>query len=388
MSEPRIVLDARCLRGAHGGVATYTAALVAELPRLLPTVPFTLLRHPDAPAPLSRAPNVTERPLGGDPNDPLSHFVLGRLVERHLGPDDLFHAPYRILPHGVRPRSVMTLHDMMQVRCPELVFPDARLRPVLHRWWTYAVRRSLRRAGRIIAVSRHSADDALAVELGAADRMRVTLLGVDAAFRPMPPAEALALSRDVMPEGTRFFLVIGGGYANKNHVTAALAFARAFRPEDDVHLLVIQRERTLPPELGRALAGAGLAARVHVRGGVDREALIALYNRAEALVFPSLYEGFGLPVLEAMASGCPVVASNLTSLPEVTGDAALSCDPRDLDALASALGRVAREPALRERLRASGLARARSFTWERTARETVGVYREIAPWIPAPTPDR
>jgi glycosyltransferase involved in cell wall biosynthesis len=347
-------------------------------------VPFVLIRHPDAPAPLSRAPNATEWTLGGDPNDPISHFIHGPRIERRLGPEDLFHAPYRILPRGVRPRSVMTLHDLMQVLCPELVFPDPRLRPVLRRRWAYAVRRSMRRAGRILAVSRHSAADGARVEPAAADRIRVTPLGVDHAFRPIPPAEAIARTRDLLPEGHRFFLVLGGGYANKNHVAAVLAFARAFRPQDDLHLVLIQRERTLPPELRRALAQAGLDARVHVRGGVALAALVALYARAEALVFPSLYEGFGLPVLEAMASGCPVIASNLTALPEVTGDAALSVDPRDLDALAAAMRRIAGDPALRDDLRSRGLARAAEFTWERTARETIEAYREIAPWIPEP----
>lgn len=384
-ATPRIVLDARCLRGAPGGVATYTAALVEQLPRLLPEVRFALVRHAAAPAPLSRAPNVEEWTLGGDPNDPLSYFVLGKLIERRLGPEDLFHAPYRVLPRDARPRSVMTLHDLMQVLCPELVFPDPRLRRVLHPWWSYAVRRSLRRAGRVLAVSRHSAADALRVEPAAEGRIRVTPLAVDhAAFRPLPAAEALAHSSAVVPAGTRYLLVLGGGYPNKNHAAAALAFARAFRADDGVHLLIIQRERTLPPELQRATREAGLEGRVHVRGGVSVEALCALYARAEALVFPSLYEGFGLPVLEAMAAGCPVIASNLTSLPEVTGDAALSCDPRDLDALAAAMRRLTGDAALQGELSARGLERAAGFTWERTARGTIAAYREIAPWIPEP----
>lgn len=379
--SPRIVFDARYLRGAPGGVATYTAALVEHLPKLAPDVPFVLIQHPDAKGPLSTAPNVSSWSLGGDPNGPGSYLRLGRWLRARLGPDDLFHAPYRILPKDAPEKSVLTMHDVMQIVCPELVFPNPFVRTILTPYWSLAIRASVRRAGRIIAVSQHSADDTRRLDPSIADRLRVTHLGVDPVFTRPDEATALARTRAIVPEGMRFFLVLGGGYPNKNHAAAVLAFARAATSADDLHLVIIQRERTFPKEVERALGATGAASRVHVRDKIPIEALVALYARAEALIFPSLYEGFGLPVLEAMACGCPVVCSNLTSVPEVAGDAALLCDPRDIDALANALRRVASDARLRDDLRARGLARAATFRWETTAKKTLDAYREIAPWL-------
>jgi glycosyltransferase involved in cell wall biosynthesis len=151
-----------------------------------------------------------------------------------------------------------------------------------------------------------------------------------------------------------------------------------------MHLLVIERQRTFPPEVRRAVRRHRLDDRVQVRGSVPTEQLVALYNRAEALVFPSLYEGFGLPVLEAMASGCPVLCSNVTSLPEVTGDAALQFNPEDHDEISTAMQRIAEDKNLRIDLSKRGLRRAALFDWRKTVLETIEVYREIAPWIPAP----
>jgi glycosyltransferase involved in cell wall biosynthesis len=125
-----------------------------------------------------------------------------------------------------------------------------------------------------------------------------------------------------------------------------------------------------------------LDSRIQVRSDVRNDELVALYNRAEALVFPSLYEGFGLPVLEAMACGCPVLCSNVTSLPEVAGDAALFIEPKNDDAIASAMRRVVDDQNLRQSLSERGLQRAALFDWRKTVVETVVAYREIAPWLP------
>src|SRR5262249_25122882 len=153
-------------------------------------------------------------------------------------------------------------------------------------YWSIAVRASLRDAGRILAVSRHSAADTLRVDASCAQRVRVTPLGVDPSFHVVPRDEALQASAAIVPEGMRFFLVLGGGYTNKNHAGAIAAFARAFTGADPFHLLIIQRERMLGPEIERALGQAGLSGRVHVHSEIAAGALVALYNRAEALLFP------------------------------------------------------------------------------------------------------
>lgn len=377
----RVVFDARYLRGAPGGVATYVAALIEHLPRLAPNTEFVLIRHPEAGGRLSSLPNVSEWVLGGDPNGPASFVGLGAWLRARLSAEDLFHAPYRLVPLGAPEKSVITMHDVMQVVCPELVFPNPIVRALVAPYWGVALRSSLRRAGRVIAVSHHSAEDSVRLVPSCRDRMRVTHLAAERVFARVSEEEALRETRELVAPGMRFFLVLGGGYPNKNHAAAVLSFARAFTSADDAHLVIIQRERTFSGEVEAALRATGLRDRVHVRSKVPLRALIGLYARAEALIFPSLYEGFGLPVLEAMACGCPVVCSTLTSLPEVAGDAALLCDPRDLDALASALRRIAGDAALREDLRQRGLLRAQMFRWEETAKQTLDVYRELVPSI-------
>lgn len=384
MTMRRIAIDARGLRGDPGGVATYTEALVEYLPAVLPEVNIVLLRDPAAPSLRSRAANVTEWSLTRRPNNPWTYFRMGRWLNARLDPDDLFHAPYRILPRKLRMKSVITIHDVMQIVCPELVFPNPIARALVAPYWSLAIRNAIRQAGRILAVSQHSADDTLRVDASCAARLRVTRLGKSSVFRPMEKARALSLSSSIVPAGQRFFLALGGGYPNKNHVAAVSAFAKAFRTSDDVHLLIIERERTLPPELRRALRRSKIDMRMRVRSRVQTEELIALYNRAQALVFPSLYEGFGLPVLEAMACGCPVLCSNATSLPEVAGDAAVFFDPKDDDAIAQTMRRIIEDNDLRRSLSERGIRRAALFDWHKMVVETVLAYREIAPWIPAP----
>ncbi len=382
MKAGRIVIDARALRGAPGGVVSYTEALIEHLPILLPDVSIVLLRHPKRPSTLSRAPNVIEWILGGKPNSPWTYFRMGSWLNARLSPDDIFHAPYRILPQGLESKSVITIHDVMQIVCPKLVFPNRITRAFVQPFWSAAIRSAIRRAERILAVSQYSANDTLRVDASCASRLRVTLNGKSPSFRPIEKANAERISSSIIPPGQRFFLVVGGGYPNKNHVAAISAFAKAFPSSEDIRMLVIQRRRTLPKELRQILRRLRLDSRIQIRSSVGNEELVALYSRAEALVFPSLYEGFGLPVLEAMACGCPVLCSNVTSLPEVAGDAALFIEPEDDDTIATAMRRVIEDQTLRQSLSERGIQRAALFEWRKMVVETVVAYREIAQWLP------
>ena len=384
MTPSRIIVDARVLRGPPGGVAAYVQALVEHLPKLLPNVPIVFLRHPNNRYRLSQAPNITEWLSSGTPQSPRDYFRMGVWLNARLASDDLFHAPYRILPKGVLAKSVISIHDVMQLVCPELVFPNPVLRAVARPFWSIAVRSTIKRADRLLAVSQYSADDTLRVDPSCAPRLRVTLNGKSSSFRPIEKADAERATSFIVPIGKRFFLVIGGGYPNKNHVAAVSAFGKEFPDSENMHLLMIERRRTFPPEIRRIVRRHHLGGRVQVRGSVSTEQLVALYNRAEALVFPSLYEGFGIPVLEAMASGCPVLCSNVTSLPEVAGDAALQFNPNDHDEISTTMRRIVEDKNLRTDLSKRGLRRAALFDWRKTVLETIDVYREIAPWIPAP----
>ena len=264
----------------------------------------------------------------------------------HLEGAGVVHFPLTIeLPRTPLPK-VVTLHDVQHLDLPAL-FPRAEraLRAVL---W----HRSLRRAERVIAISDFVRDRAVS-KLGlAAERVRVVPLGVD---------------HDVLRPGTGerepFVLYPARPWRHKNHPRLYEAFE------------LVRRER---PELRLVLTGGGdfgaVPDAVDVRGHVTEAELVSLLQRASALVFPSLYEGFGLPPLEAMACGCPVACSNAGALPETVGDAAKLFDPHDARAMADAVLDVVNEPApWVER----GLARAEQFSWDETARLTDAVYAEL-----------
>jgi glycosyltransferase involved in cell wall biosynthesis len=189
----------------------------------------------------------------------------------------------------------------------------------------------------------------------------VTPLGVDPTFRP----------NGTTPDGPPYALFVGGIQPRKDPLTAIEALALA---DGDLRLVLVGDEKRGGDEVRTAIERLGLERRVELAGYVEHEGLASLYRGAACLVFPSRYEGFGLPVLESMASGTPVVASRAGALPEVAGDAAVLVEPGDPEALAEGIRQALGD---RERLVAAGLERARRFTWSETARRTLEVYREL-----------
>jgi glycosyltransferase involved in cell wall biosynthesis len=264
--------------------------------------------------------------------------------------------------------AVVTVYDLGFLRHPGL-FPPARRRYL--RWGT---RLAARRARRIVTLSedvRRQLVDVLGVP---PERVRVVPGGVDArVFAPGsggPPAP---------PVPRPFVLHVGTLEARKNLARLVRAFARARAAARLPHHLVLAGPpgRTPDPALPRAVEETGLASCVHRLGYVEADALPALYRAAALFVYPSLYEGFGLPPLEAMASGVPVVASGAGALRELVGEAGLCVDPLDEAGLAEAIALLLTDPARREAARVAGMARARAFTWARTAEATAAVYREV-----------
>jgi glycosyltransferase involved in cell wall biosynthesis len=199
--------------------------------------------------------------------------------------------------------------------------------------------------------------------------------GVNSMFRPMEDAEARVRERFGIDRP--FVLCVGALQARKNVPLAIEAYARLMGRGTDCELVVAGGDRGGRIDVLDAILRTRLTGRVHLVGHVEDEELPALYSAARVLVFPSLYEGFGLPALEAMASGTPVVASNTTGLAEAVGDAGLTVDPTSAEELADALGRVLNDTALRERLIAAGHERAAHFTWARAAGATADVYRDV-----------
>ena len=363
-AAPVICIDCRYVRARPSGIGEVTAHLAAHAPALMPDRRFLLLKHPEA-GRLSNAPNVEERVVRHAANGPVTMWALPRFVD--LSDLALFHAPFNILPAGLRMPTIATVHDLMW-----LTHPDWAARPgwrgsIDRAFYRHGIRRALARATRIACVSSATAAEVAAILPGAAARTRVTLSGVDTAFRPMADA----------PAERPYLLCVGQFAPYKNHQRVLEAFALAARDIPHLDLVFLQRQGAGSAVLAPRAAMLGVRDRVRFAPPVDREALVRLYAGAAALVHPSLMEGFGNPLAEAMACGCPVITSDRSAMPEVTAGAALLVDPIDPTAIATAIRRVATEPALAAELRAKGLTRAQALSWQAFAAANVAIYREL-----------
>jgi glycosyltransferase involved in cell wall biosynthesis len=284
---------------------------------------------------------------------------------------DLVHSLASTAPLWGRFRRVVTVHDLIYARFPEA---HAGLRD---KGMRVLVPQAARRSDRVIADSRSTRDDLVELLGVRSDRIDVVPLGLGGVRREAPLPEREVRARFGLGE-RRVVLSLSAKRPHKNLL--ALIGALAMIPVERRPLLVLPGYPTWhEAELRARAVAVGVAEDVRFLGWLSGEELEGLWALAEAFVFPSLYEGFGLPVLEAMARGVPVTCSNASSLPEVTGEAALLFDPREEQAIAGALERLLGEEALREDLRLRGLARVAEFTWERTARLTLESYRRALP---------
>jgi len=284
----------------------------------------------------------------------------------------VYHALGSLTPRVRGVPVVLTVHDLIYRHYPESV---GRLDGLFRRA-THA--RAARAADRVIVDSRHVAREVVEVLGVREERVRVVPLGAGQGFAPVddPAAVDAVLGRyGVRPP---YLVAVGRGYPHKNVAGLLRAVAVLRQTHSEVRLVLVGERFRAAADLDRLTAELGFGDAVTWTGFVTSADLNALYTGAAAFAFPSLAEGFGLPVLEAMACGVPVVASSLTAVPEVVGDAGLLADPRDPEAFAAALGRVLSDAALRADLRQRGFDRVREFTWERCAAATLAVYREVA----------
>ena len=285
---------------------------------------------------------------------------------------DLIHAPAYTAPFWAGVPVVLTIHDVSYERHPEWY-------PYRRDWMRRAFyRRSARAASHILTDSAFSAREISEAYGIPANRISVVPLGVDAAFTPGDSGAPCELPLNVRAP---FLLHVGDLHERRNLgvVVEALAAARRhFGAVPAASLVLAGVDRGVGEALCELAGAAGVPDSVIKLGEVTEEQLLRLYRCATALVYPSLYEGFGLPILEAMASGLPVIGANAASIPEVIGDAGVLLDPRDVAAWTDAIVRIFNDEQLRNRMRSAGLERAAQFTWERTARMTLDVYRRVA----------
>lgn len=290
---------------------------------------------------------------------------------------DLLHSPYWSNPLWAPWPTVVTIHDVIQFVLPEYAWRK------ISRVYFGIVSRSARRADAVITVSECSKRDI--VTLLGLPPVRIHVIGnaVDASLHPVRDAWLLASVRERYGIAPRFILYFGGFDLRKNVPRLIESYARlpaALRKE--YQLVIAGRYmhlgHPLYPDPRQTVQRLGLDGRVVFTGQVREQDKAPLFSAATVFVFPSLYEGFGIPVLEAMACGTPVVTSDSSALPEVVGDAGLLVDPYDTDAISDGVRALLEDQARREDLARRGLERARLFTWQQVAEQTLRVYREIS----------
>jgi glycosyltransferase involved in cell wall biosynthesis len=287
---------------------------------------------------------------------------------------DLYHAPHYVLPAGVRCPSVVTIHD-----CIHLMFPQYLPNRLAYAYARAQMWSAARRSDCILTVSEASKRDILHLFNVPPEKIVVVYNAIDSHFAVTPSEEAVSRVRERYQLDHKFVLYVGNIKPHKNLVRLIEAFHQLRQGElADLKLLIIGDQISKLPSLRRAVHRHKLHKQVRFLGYVGDDQLAILYRLASVFVFPSLYEGFGLPPLEAMASGTPVVASNVSSLPEVVGDAAVLVNPYDVDAIVDGLRRVLTDPALAANMSRKGIERAREFSWERSVAKTWAVYQTIA----------
>ena len=376
----RIGLDGKLLSLRAGGIGRYainlTRAMLAAAPARHPDLEFIIFTAPQT------SPGVMEEFRGCCDE----HFLNARssvLRSLALIPAalrrmrvDIFHGMDHVgIPFvGSTGKCVVTVHDVIPLILPQTFTPR-------HRAIVRLALARVRRKADLIIVPSQAVERDVVERLGVReDRVTIVAHGCEPRFQPTADETAFcaAAARYGLPP--RYVLAVGTLEPRKNLTTLLRAFARlrdtaAGNPPPG--LVLAGARGWLDSPIYKTVRSLGLEEVVRVPGFIDDDDLPAVYRGAEMLVFPSLYEGFGLPVLEAMACGVPVVASNSSALPEVAGGAALLVDPHDVDALAVAIGRVLRDDALRERLRLAGIARAGQFSWEAAARRTLDAYASL-----------
>ncbi len=364
----KVAVDNRSL--PHSGIGTYTRNLLEKMPAI-----SRAAGRSDAFCPVSDELAVEWVPgyakyLSGLRRLYWENFSLPRLLSDENY--DLLHNPRNLgVPYRVHCPVVVTIHDVIPMVFGQEYLPTLKQRLLYKAMLHQAVHRS----DFILTDSVYSADEICRFLPQAAKKIEVVMLAGDPDFCVRDEKNAPDAEVDKLVGACPYVLAIGGSEPRKNNRRLMRAFHSLPEEQRRGHKLVIVggpwRSLDLRTELGEA------AADVIFTGGVSKDLLIRLYNRATMFVFPSLYEGFGLPVLEAMGCGTPVICSHSSSLPETAGEAAIMIDPEDEVAMAKTMRRVLESRALRQELSASGLEQCRKFSWDKAIRQTYEIYRKF-----------
>ena len=374
----KVAIDIR--RMAEFGIGTYTRNVVRALARLDRENHYFLIGSPQKVSEIGPLPPNFEPILQLDPDTSLKGWLECRAIVKHTG-CDLLHIPHLFsLPQQLPCPYVITVHDVLEHMYRAR--GHSSLRRSLHFQFT---RRALKNAARIFAVSRYTKSEVEKLFGVPGDRIEVVYNAIDERFLRGHASEA---DKQSLAErylvNYPFLLYAGRISPHKNLVRIIEAFSalKAELEKDekypDLKLIIIGDELSKHPDLRRTVIRGGVQNDVRFMGFIPIEVLRIFYDAAKIFVFPSLYEGFGMPPLEAMAHGTPVVTSNTSSLPEVVGKAAVLVNPENVFEIMRALHRVLVDQALRDKLKSRGYEQGAKFSWDASARQMLVVYQDIA----------
>jgi glycosyltransferase involved in cell wall biosynthesis len=366
----RIGIDARKLHDY--GIGTYIRNLLRELAKLDQRTEYVLLTKPQH---MNVAQTLGEN-FRAVPDSSGQYSIAEQIsvpfaVRRERL--DLFHATHYVLPALTPSKSVVTIHD-----CIHLMFPEYMRHRLGYVYARASLYTAVHKSDRIFTVSEQSKRDILKFFNVPPDKIIVTPNAIDDRFSVPPSEEHVVQTRERYQLSQSYLLYVGNIKPHKNleRLIEAFHLVRS-QGRSELELIIIGDEISKLQSLRRAVHKYDIHRSVRFLGYVPDKTLAVLYRLASVFVFPSLYEGFGLPPLEAMASGTPVVTSNVSSLPEVVGDAAVLVDPYSAEAIADGILAVLRSTHLREDLRARGLERAQEYSWARSVQRVREIYREV-----------
>jgi glycosyltransferase involved in cell wall biosynthesis len=369
---PLNVLDARTATDHFPGIGRYVVNLASALKRVSSDLDLALLRDPSSAAQRLTLPDLPTVDCAVSPFALSQQWRVRSILRESRAA--LYHSAYYLMPYVPSVPSIVTCYDLIPLIYPQYFTAIQRL--IFRTAHTLA----LHTARVTLAISDATKRDLVHFFHADPQRIVVTPLAADAHFQPPSHAEVDRVRQHyALPD--RYVLYFGSNKPHKNVPRLIEAFARLGIGVQGlgIGLVIAGHWDQRYPQARNLVEQLNLKDRVRFIGPVKDADLPALYGGAELFVFPSKYEGFGLPVLEAMACGAPVVCGNRSSLPEVVGDAALLCDPYDVESLARAIERAITDRVLNESLRARSLARAAQFSWEQTAQRTLDVYRSLLP---------
>ncbi len=366
-----IGIDARMLR--YSGIGKYIQNLIENLARIDRKNQYILfVKENDLGICKINQENFNFQVVRASLFSPREQLSLPIEIKRNRL--DTFHTPHFNLPLFSPVKKVVTIHDLIPS-----IFPKARSSRLSRLYYRFMNSQAAKKAGKIIVDSKNTKKDLLKFFKILEGKIEVIYGGVSERFKPVNDTESLEAIKKKFNSTKNFLLYVGLRKPHKNLVSLikVLGILRG-KMDFDIQLVIVGKKDPRFTQVEEAAKKLDLVEEVLSLGEVSDEDLVLLYNAAQIFLFPSLYEGFGLPPLEAMACGTPVISSNTSSLPEVLGDAALLIDPNDTNKWVEKIKAVLTSEDLRKKLKRKGLERARHFSWKRAAQDTLKVYESLA----------